>query len=140
MYLLLLHPNALGGAGSPCGQRENVNESDLKNLVYLQAVLKESLCLGSPTPLLALRESIEDCQVGRFSVPAGTRLIIHHDLQVCTDPNEFQPERFLESNMDVHGKHFQLLLFGSGRRICPGISFALSIVHIALARLLQSFA
>ncbi|KAF3788112.1 Cytochrome P450 82C4 [Nymphaea thermarum] len=111
---------------------------------FLEAAIKESLRLGPPTPLLALRESIEDCQVGGFCVPAGTRLLvnlwkIHHDLRVWADPDEFQPERFLGSNVNVQGQDFQLLPFGSGRRMCPGISFALRVVHIALARLLQGF-
>ncbi|KAF3774810.1 Cytochrome P450 82C4 [Nymphaea thermarum] len=129
IYLLLLHPNALKKV------REELDH---------HAAVKESLRLKPTSPLLALRESKEDCQVGGFCVPAGTRLMvnlwkIHNDLQVWTDPDEFQPERFLGSNVDLHGKHFQLLPFGSGRRICPGISFVLSIVHIALARLLQGF-
>ncbi|KAF3788099.1 Protopine 6-monooxygenase [Nymphaea thermarum] len=148
IYLLLLHPNALKKVHEELdhhvGKERIVNESDLKNLVYLQAAVKESLRLSPTTPLLALRESKEDCQVGGFCVPAGTRLMvnlwkIHHDLHVWTDPDEFQPEQFLGSNVDVHGKHLQVLPFGSGWRICPGISFALSIVHIALARLLQGF-
>ncbi|XP_031482484.1 xanthotoxin 5-hydroxylase CYP82C2-like isoform X2 [Nymphaea colorata] len=108
------------------------------------AAIKESLRLGPPTPLLALRESIEDCQVGGFCVPAGTKLLvnlwkIHHDLRVWADPDQFQPERFLGSNVNVQGLDFQLLPFGSGRRMCPAISFALRVVHIALARLLQGF-
>ncbi|KAF3787788.1 Cytochrome P450 82C4 [Nymphaea thermarum] len=148
IHLLLRHPNALKKVQEELdrhvGKERIVNESDLKNLVYLEAAIKESLRLGPPTPLLALRESMEDCQVGGFYVPAGTRLMvnlwkIHHDLRVWSDPNEFQPERFLGSNVDVHGKHFHFLPFGSGRRICPGISFALKIVHIALAHLLQGF-
>ncbi|KAF3788096.1 F-box/LRR-repeat protein 14 [Nymphaea thermarum] len=126
------------------GKERTVNESDLKNLVYLQAVIKVSLRLGPPTPLLALRESIEDCHIGGFHVPAGTHLAvnlweIHHDPQLWAEPDKFQPERFIGSNVDVHGKHFQFIPFGSGRRICPGISFVLSIVHIVLARLFQGF-
>ncbi|KAF3788108.1 Steroid 21-hydroxylase [Nymphaea thermarum] len=105
---------------------------------------RKPLRLGPPMPLLTLRESIEDCLVSGFCVPAGTRLMvnlwkIHLDLRVWNDPNKFQPERFLGSNVDVHGKQFHFLPFGLGQRICPGISFALRIVHIALARLLQGF-
>ncbi|KAF3772733.1 Cytochrome P450 82C4 [Nymphaea thermarum] len=148
IYLLLLHPNAMKKVQEELdhhvGKERTVNESDLKNLVYLQAVIKESLRLGPPTPLLALRESIENCHVGGFHVPAGTHLAvnlweIHHDPQLWAEPDKFQPERFIGSNVDVHGKHFQFIPFGSGRRICPGISFALSIIHIVLARLFQGF-
>ncbi|CAN6459951.1 unnamed protein product [Victoria cruziana] len=85
-----------------------VNKSDLKNLFYLQAAVKEALRLAPPTPLLALRESLEDCLVGGFHVPAGTRLMvnlwtIHHDPRVRNDPEMFRPERFLGSDVDVGG-------------------------------------
>ncbi|KAF3788104.1 hypothetical protein EJ110_NYTH21636 [Nymphaea thermarum] len=76
IYLLLLHPNALKKVQEELdhhvAKERIVNESDLKNLVYLEAAVKESLCLSPTTPLLALRESKEDCQVGGFYVPAGT--------------------------------------------------------------------
>ncbi|CAN6459955.1 unnamed protein product [Victoria cruziana] len=148
LYMLLLHPDALKKVREELdlhvGKDRTVNESDLKNLVYLQAAVKEAMRLAPPAPLLALRESLEDCQVGGFHVPAGTRLMvnlwkIHRDPRVWDDPEAFRPERFLVSDVDLRGQHFQFLPFGSGRRMCPGISFALRMVHIALARLLHGF-
>ncbi|KAF3772178.1 Cytochrome P450 82C4 [Nymphaea thermarum] len=148
IYLLLLHPNAMKKVQEELdhhvGKERTVNESDIKDLVYLHAVIKESLRLGPPTPLLALHESIDDCHVSGFRVPAGTHLTvnlwkIHDDPQVWADPDKLQPERFLGSNVDVHGKHFQFIPLWSGWRICPGITFALSIEHIVLAHLLQGF-
>ncbi|CAN6459953.1 unnamed protein product [Victoria cruziana] len=148
LYMLLLHPHTLKKVQEELdlhvGKDRTVNESDLQNLVYLQAAVKEALRLVPPTPLLALRESLEDCLVGGFHVPAGTRLMvnlwrIHHDPRVWDDPEAFRPERFLGSDVDVRGQHFQYLPFGSGRRICPGISLALRMVQIALARLLHGF-
>ena len=55
--------------------------------------------------------------------------------------NQFQPERFLTKHegLDVRGKNYELLPFGSGRRVCPGISFALELTHLTLARLLHGF-
>ena len=57
------------------------------------------------------------------------------------DPTKFRPERFLTTHkdVDVRGKHFELMPFGSGRRVCPGISFGLQVVHFTLASLLQAF-
>ncbi|KAF3779912.1 Cytochrome P450 82A1 [Nymphaea thermarum] len=78
IYLLLLHPNAMKKVQEELdhhvGKERTVNESDLGNLVCLQAVIKESLRLGPPTPLLALCVSIKDCHIGGFRVPAGTHL------------------------------------------------------------------
>ncbi|KAJ0818730.1 putative cytochrome P450 [Helianthus annuus] len=66
---------------------------------------------------------------------------MHRDPNVWSDPNEFQPERFLKSkkDIDVKGKHFELLPFGSGRRMCPGVSFALQALRLTLASLIQQF-
>ncbi|KAF3788097.1 Ent-kaurene oxidase-like protein 1 [Nymphaea thermarum] len=112
------------------GKERIVNESDLKNLVYLEAAVKESLCLSPTTPLLALRESKEDCQVCGFYVPAGIRLMVN--LGVSTRA----------VSRKQRGCAWEALPFSPvriGSEICPGISFALRIVHIVLARLLQGF-
>ncbi|KAB1221240.1 Cytochrome P450 82C4 [Morella rubra] len=127
------------------GDRQ-VKESDVKNLVYLQAVLKETMRLYPAGPLSAPHESIEDCTVAGYHVPAGTQLLfnlskLHRDPHVWVDPNEFRPERFLTTHLDVdvRGQHFELIPFGSGRRVCPGISFAQQVMHLTLATFLHAF-
>ncbi|KAJ4827441.1 hypothetical protein Tsubulata_011095 [Turnera subulata] len=128
------------------GKNRLVNESDIKNLVYLQAIVKETLRLYPPGPLGGAREATEDCEIAGFHVPAGTRLVVnvwklHRDPRIWSNPLEFQPERFLRenANVDLKGLDFEYLPFGSGRRMCPGMTFALQIVHLTLARLLQGF-
>ncbi|KAL6215942.1 hypothetical protein ACLB2K_015368 [Fragaria x ananassa] len=125
-----------------------VDESDIKNLVYLQAIIKETLRLYPAGPLLGPREALEDCTVAGYHVPAGTRLVVNvwkiqRDPSVWTNPSTFEPERFMtnssHSNVDVRGQQFELIPFGSGRRSCPGVSFALQVLHLTLARLLQAF-
>ncbi|OMP09865.1 Cytochrome P450 [Corchorus olitorius] len=37
------------------------------------------------------------------------------------------------------GQHFELIPFGSGRRSCPGMTLALQMTHLTIARLLQGF-
>ncbi|KAF5181737.1 Cytochrome p450 [Thalictrum thalictroides] len=128
------------------GTDRQVNELDIEKLVYLQAIIKETLRLYPAAPLSAQHEAMEDCTVAGYHVPAGTRVItnlwkIQQDSRIWSNPTEFKPERFLttQANVDVRGQHFEYIPFGSGRRSCPGISFALQVVHLTLARLLQSF-
>ena len=45
----------------------------------------------------------------------------------------------LKSQFDVRGQNFHLLPFGTGRRICPGISLALQVPQTTLAALIQCF-
>ncbi|GAV87883.1 LOW QUALITY PROTEIN: p450 domain-containing protein, partial [Cephalotus follicularis] len=128
------------------GKERQVKESDIKNLIYLQAIIKETIRLYPGAPLSLPHESMEDCTVSGYHVPAGTRLLVNlwkiqRDPRVWTDPCEFQPERFLTTykNIDVRGQNFELIPFGAGRRMCPGISFALQVLQLTLASLLHGF-
>ncbi|KAJ4826984.1 hypothetical protein Tsubulata_038906 [Turnera subulata] len=128
------------------GKDRLVSESDIKDLVYLQAIVKETLRLYPAAPLGAPRVAMEDCEIAGFHVPAGTRLFVnmwklHRDPRIWSNPLEFHPERFLRenANMDVRGTDFEYVPFGSGRRMCPGVTFGLQVAHLTLARLLQGF-
>ncbi|WOG89179.1 hypothetical protein DCAR_0208415 [Daucus carota subsp. sativus] len=121
-----------------------VQESDLPKLKYLRMLVKEALRLHPPAPLLVPRETTEKCTIGGYEIPAKTRVFINAaaistDPELWDDPEEFKPERFLNSSVDFRGQHFELLPFWSGRRGCPGTNFALLIIELALANLLFSF-
>ncbi|KVI06601.1 cytochrome P450 CYP82D47-like [Cynara cardunculus var. scolymus] len=150
LSLLLNNPKALKIAHDEIdehvGRDRLVEESDLKNLVYLDAIIKETLRLYPAGPLSVPHESMEDCVVGGYNIPKGTRLLVnlwklHRDPNIWSDPSEVRPERFLASHkdIDVKGKHFELLPFGSGRRMCPGIFFSLQALRLTLASLIQQF-
>ncbi|RZC90829.1 hypothetical protein C5167_028658 [Papaver somniferum] len=136
------------------GKDRNVELLDINDLVYLQAIVKETLRMYPAAPLDVTHEAIVDCNIGGYEVRAGTRLLanlwkLHRDPCVWSKPLEFKPERFLPQldgdsggeaeNLDLRGQNFEYLPFGSGRRMCPGIDFALQTVHTALARLLHAF-
>ncbi|KAL9373332.1 hypothetical protein Peur_032952 [Populus x canadensis] len=150
LSLLLNHTEVLKRAQKEIdvhvGTTRWVEESDIKNLVYLQAIVKETLRLYPPGPLLVPRESLEDCYVDGYLVPRGTQLLVnawklHRDARIWENPYEFHPERFLTSHgsTDVRGQQFEYVPFGSGRRLCPGISSSLQMLHLTLSRLLQGF-
>ncbi|KAH9687346.1 Xanthotoxin 5-hydroxylase CYP82C4 [Citrus sinensis] len=150
MSLLLNHRDILNKAQNELdiqvGTKRQVNAEDIKNLVYLQAILKEAMRLYPAVPFLFPHESMEECTVNVYHVPAGTQLFINawkiqRDASVWEEPSKFQPERFLtrHKDIDVKGQNFELLPFGSGRRMCPGVSFALQVMQFTLASLLQGF-
>ncbi|XP_042496201.1 cytochrome P450 CYP82D47-like [Macadamia integrifolia] len=150
LSLLMNNPQVLKRAQEELdghvGKDRHVEESDIKNLVYLQAIVKETLRLYPPVPLSVPHQAMEDCEVGGYVVPKGTRLFVniwklHRDGHVWSDPQEFKPERFLTTHADVDflGQNYEFIPFGSGIRSCPGITFAKHILHLTLARLLQGF-
>ncbi|XP_059443214.1 cytochrome P450 71A9-like [Corylus avellana] len=124
--------------------KAKVEESDLQKLMYLKLVVKEGFRLHPPVPLLLPRETSESCTIEGYHIPAKTRVFVNarsigRNPEYWKNPNEFQPERFLDSSIDFRGQHFELLPFGAGRRGCPGINFAVQIVELALANLLLRF-
>ncbi|KAL7584249.1 hypothetical protein Lser_V15G41976 [Lactuca serriola] len=150
LSLLLNNPHILKAAQKELdmivGKRKWVEESDIKNLRYLQAILKESLRMYPPGPLAPPHEAIEDCYIGGYHISKGTRLIVniwklHRDPQIWSDPHDFRPERFLEEHSDINyqGQNFEYIPFSTGRRVCPAITLAFEVVHLTLARLLQGF-
>ena len=122
---------------------EHITEDDLIGLHYLKAVIKETLRLHPPVPLL-LRIAAQDVEIGGYKIKAKTHVMIN-SWQIGRDPilyekaEEFEPERFLNSEIDFKGNDFQLLPFGAGRRVCPGIQFAMAVNEIALANIVHKF-
>ncbi|XP_072964804.1 cytochrome P450 71A9-like [Typha angustifolia] len=124
--------------------KEKVEESDLPLLHYNKMVVKESLRLHPPGPLILPRECREDCRIDGYDIPAKTRVYINafaigRDPKTWEEPEEFRPERFEHSPIEFKGKNFELVPFGGGRRICPGMAMGAAIVELALANLLFKF-
>ena len=148
MTELILNPNVLekvqAEVRSVLGERRVVLESDLPQLSYMKAVIKETFRLHPPAPVLVPRESIEHVRIDGYDIPAKTRVFVNawaigRDPETWEDPETYKPERFLDSPIDFRGQDFELIPFGAGRRICPAISFGIASVELALAQILHSF-
>ncbi|CAI9094658.1 OLC1v1030435C1 [Oldenlandia corymbosa var. corymbosa] len=125
-------------------EKETVEEADIQELGYLKSVVKETLRLHPPVPLLVPRESREQTEIDGYIIPAKTRVLVNawaigRDPESWDDPESFKPERFEKSDTDFTGNHLELIPFGAGRRMCPGISFGLANVYLPLALLLYHF-
>ncbi|CAO2148150.1 unnamed protein product [Urochloa humidicola] len=127
-----------------------VPEHALGELRYLHLVIRETFRLHPPAPLLLPRECREPCQVLGYDVPRGMMVLVNawalgrDERCWCGgDAEEFRPERFEDADgageVDFKGTDFELLPFGAGRRMCPGMLFGLAIVELALASLLFHF-
>ncbi|KAI9111086.1 hypothetical protein K1719_017961 [Acacia pycnantha] len=126
------------------GQDNMVEESHIHKLHYLLAVLKETMRLHPVVPLLVPHCPSETTTVGGYTIPKGSRVFvnvwaIHRDPSVYDNPLNFDPSRFLDSPQDFRGNDFSYLPFGSGRRICAGISLAEKNLLYSLATLMHSF-
>ncbi|KAL8048387.1 hypothetical protein ABFX02_07G061300 [Erythranthe guttata] len=126
-----------------------VDEDDIEKLPYLKAVIKETLRLYPPLPLLVPKETMEKCTINGYEIEPKTFAFVNvwaigRDPEYWENPNEFLPERFLNNNysdksIDFKGQDFGFIPFGSGRRRCPGLSLGVAAVEMALANLLYSF-
>ncbi|KAI7979954.1 Cytochrome P450 71A1 [Camellia lanceoleosa] len=129
---------------SVVGEKKFVLESDLPQLPYTKAVVKEIFRLHPPAPVLVPRESMEDVTIDGYNIPAKTRFFVNawaigRDTECWENPEMFEPERFMGSTIDFKGQDFELIPFGAGRRSCPAINFGAVTVELALAQLLHSF-
>ena len=148
MAELLNNPNLMAKArselGKVVGKEKMVEESDISKLPYLQAVVKETFRLHPPVPFLVPRKTEMKSEILGYAVPKNAHVLVNvwaigRDSTIWSNPNSFVPERFLECEIDVKGRDFQLIPFGAGRRICPGLLLGHRMVHLMLASLLHSF-
>ncbi|KAK2376145.1 cytochrome P450 93B16 [Trifolium repens] len=129
------------------GKERLVSEADISNLPYTNAVIKETLRLHPPLPMIA-RKGTQDCVIDEKMIPKGSIVCVNiwamgRDPKIWKSPLEFKPERFLEygieSDIDIKGHHFELLPFGSGRRGCPGMPLAMRQLPTVIGALIQCF-
>ncbi|WMV33936.1 hypothetical protein MTR67_027321 [Solanum verrucosum] len=121
-----------------------IRESDLTNMPYLDACLKETLRLHPPGPLLLPHRAVETCEVMGYRIPKDTQVMVNmwaivRDPKVWDDPSSFKPERFMNSKMDYKGRDFEYIPFGSGRRMCAGEPLASRFVPLVVASLVHKF-
>nr|WEQ50540.1 cytochrome P450 76AH55 [Salvia officinalis] len=148
MTELLFHPDKLRKLkeelNSVVGENEQIRESDIPRLPYLQAVVKETLRYHPPGPLLLPRRSEADQEVNGCMIPKGAQILFNvwamgRDPSIWENPESFEPERFLNKKVDFKGLHYELIPFGAGRRICPGMPLATRILQMTVAVLVHNF-
>ncbi|ESQ32860.1 hypothetical protein EUTSA_v10005583mg, partial [Eutrema salsugineum] len=125
-------------------KKERIVEEDLDKLQYLKLVVKETLRLHPAAPLLLPRETMSQIKIQGYDIPPKTILVVNawsigRDPKHWKDPEEFIPERFIDCPVDYKGHSFEMLPFGSGRRLCPGMPSAIATIELGLLNLLYYF-
>ncbi|WMV48502.1 hypothetical protein MTR67_041887 [Solanum verrucosum] len=126
------------------GKGKQIEETDVSRLPYLQCIIKETLRLHPPVPLLVPRKVEQDVELCDYIIPKGSQVLVNvwtigRDFTFWKDPLVFKPERFLSLDLDTRGQDFELIPFGAGRRICPGLPLASRMIPVMLGSLLNSF-
>uniref|UniRef100_A0A672H2Y9 Steroid 17-alpha-hydroxylase/17,20 lyase n=1 Tax=Salarias fasciatus TaxID=181472 RepID=A0A672H2Y9_SALFA len=119
--------------------------SDRGSLPYLEATIREVLRIRPVAPLFIPHVALTDTSIGDFTVRKGTRVVInlwslHHDEEEWTDPERFDPGRFLNSDgSGVTVPSPSYLPFGAGVRVCLGEALAKMELFLFLSWILQRF-
>ncbi|XP_021856512.2 cytochrome P450 76AD1-like [Spinacia oleracea] len=126
------------------GKDESMQESDITKLPYIQAIVKETLRVHPPAPFLVPHKADKDVQLCNYLVPKNSNIWVNvwsigRNPSVWPNPELFSPERFLDNDIGFKGRDFELIPFGTGRRMCPGMNLAYRMTHLMLATLLHSF-
>ena len=95
-------------------RREKVDETGINEMKYLKSIVKETLRLHAPVPLLLPRECGERCKLKGYEMPIKTKVIVNawaigSDPKHWTESEKFYPERFFDSSIDYKGTNFELL-------------------------------
>ncbi|XP_074282511.1 cytochrome P450 83B1-like [Silene latifolia] len=119
-------------------------EDDLQNLEYFKAVVKETFRLHPSAPLLIAHQAIRQTKIDEYDIEPETIVLVNawvigRDPVSWNDPDKFMPERFLGSSIDFKGQDFELIPFGAGRRMCPGVHLGTVNFELTLANLLHFF-
>ncbi|KAJ4730829.1 Cytochrome P450, partial [Rhynchospora pubera] len=148
MSELIKNPNILAKAQAElrevATENTNLDKNGPKGHHYLKLIIKETLRLHTPAPILLPRLCQETCQLLGYTIPSGTIIIVNawalgRAGEYWNNAEKFIPERFENSSIDFKSNNFEFMPFGAGRRICPGVDFGMAIVEAALAKLLLHF-
>ncbi|CAM8958180.1 unnamed protein product [Rhodiola kirilowii] len=149
MTEVLRNPEILTKAKSELERVTNkgkpIQDEEVELLPYLQAIINETLRLHPPTPLLLPRKNFEPVELNGYTIPKGAQVVVNawaigRDPGAWENPERFEPERFLGlSNVSFVGGNFELIPFGGGRRICPGLSLAVKMLQLMLGSLVNCF-
>ncbi|CAG8746137.1 2634_t:CDS:2, partial [Acaulospora morrowiae] len=118
-----------------------ITYEEAENLEYCEAIIKECFRIFSTVPIMFKKNTNPDI-IGGIKFPANTQFFInlqgvHNHKSTWTNPEEFNPERFMDKSNPESKK--PLYSFSLGKRICPGKNLALLELKTFVALLYRKY-
>ena len=141
MFLLERHPTVLAEVleelDGVLGGR-SMTAADVSRMPLMDRVIKESMRVLAPVPILFLRVPASEMALGRFTLPKGANVVLspyamHHDPELYPEPRRFRPERW----EGLRPSAYEYMPFGAGPRVCIGAAFAQQALRLILPTILQ---
>ncbi|GBB91122.1 hypothetical protein RclHR1_18250004 [Rhizophagus clarus] len=117
------------------------NSDQIKEFKYINAIIKESLRIHPPVPVITFRKLKKPIKIGPYILPVNASCLvnawqIHHNPKYWENPKQYNPERFLDNEK----KHpFSWVPFSAGPRTCIGQNFSLMEQKVILSMLLLKY-
>lgn len=126
------------------GRDRRAELSDLASMPYTEATIFEVLRRSNVVPLGNAHATLEDASIGGYFIPKGTQVLpnlygMNMNAKLWSDPDSFEPTRFLLANQERAQKPDHFIPFSVGRRVCLGDLLAKMEVFLFLVGLLQKF-
>ncbi|KAG8894791.1 hypothetical protein FRC00_008434, partial [Tulasnella sp. 408] len=118
--------------------------ADRESLPYLHACMLEAMRWNPSVNTALPHRLMEDDIYNGYFIPAGTIVLVNirgisQDPNLFPDPSKFDPTRHLPDSPHPAPIDPRDLIFGYGRRACPGNHFATQEIWIAVATILWGF-
>lgn len=144
---MVLHPEiqqkAQQSLDEVVGMQRLPNLEDRKSLPYIECIVQETLRWGPVSPIGVPHRSLEDDVYNDMFIPKGSFVYANaramtHDSKTYSDPDEFNPDRYIPQTEGGAGEPFPVGQFGFGRRVCVGKHLAEASVWIVVATVLAT--
>ncbi|XP_022183858.1 cytochrome P450 4C1 [Nilaparvata lugens] len=117
--------------------------NDLPKMKYIECIIKETLRLWPSVPYVARTVTEDTTLKCGYKLPAGCSAVLmfyklHRDPQLYSEPDRFNPERFLDDSINGR-KPYSYCPFSAGPRNCIGQKFAMMEMKIVISTVLRHY-